>query len=63
MKVLDNTHYVLSDLQGRILVGVYHINRLKLAKVRTPSGVVTTYEQLCDAFTHINQEEAEQATP
>ena len=31
--------------------------------MRTPSGVLTTYEQLRDAFTRINQEEAEQATP
>ena len=57
-KVLDSTHYVLSDLQGCILVGVYHINRLKAAKVRTPSGVVSTYSQLRDAFQHISQEEA-----
>ena len=33
-KVLDSSHYVL-NLQGRILIGVYHINRLKPAKVRT----------------------------
>ena len=57
-KVLDTTHYILSDLQGRILIGVYHINRLKAAKVRTPSGVVSTYSQLHDAFQHISQEEA-----
>ena len=54
-KVLDSTHYVLSDLQGRILIGVYHINRLKPAKVRTPSGIVSKYTQLCDTFHHISQ--------
>ena len=37
-KVLDPTHYILNDLQGRILIGVFHINRLKKATVRTPSG-------------------------
>lgn len=61
-KVLDNTHYVLSDLQGRILVGVYHINRLKPAKVRTPGGIVTTYSQLRDAFQRISQEDTDRAT-
>ena len=57
-RVLDSTHYVLSDLQGCILVGVYHINRLKAAHVRTPSGVVSTYSQLRVAFQNISQEEA-----
>ena len=61
-KVLDSTHYVLSDLQGRILIGVYHINRLKPAKVRTPTGIVSTYSQLRDAFQHITQDEADQST-
>ena len=62
-KVLDSAHYVLSDLQGHILIGVYHINRLKPAKVRTPSGIVSTYSQLRDAFQCITEEEAKQATP
>ena len=62
-KVLDSTHYILNDLQGRILIGVYHINRLKKANVRTPSGSVSTYQQLCEAFTHITEEEANAATP
>ena len=30
-RVLDETHYILSDLQGRILCGVYHVRRLKKA--------------------------------
>ena len=45
-KVLDETHYILNDLQGRILGGVYHINCLKKAKLCTPSGTATTYDEL-----------------
>ena len=45
------------------MIGVYHINRLKPAKVRTPSGIVSTYTQLCDTFHHISQQEAKEATP
>ena len=62
-KALDPTHYILNDLQGRILIGVFHINRLKKATVRTPSGAVSTYQQLHDSFTHITQQEANAATP
>lgn len=62
-KALDLTHYILNDLQGRILIGVYHINRLKKATVRTPSGIVSTYQQLHDSFTHITEQEAQASTP
>ena len=62
-KALDSTHYIINDLQGRILIGVYHINRLKKATVRTPSGTVSTYQQLYDAFTHITEQEAKVTTP
>ena len=62
-KVLDSTHYIINDLQGRILIGVYHINRLKKATVRTPSGTVSIYQQLHDAFTHITEQEAKATTP
>ena len=62
-KALDPTHYILNDLQGRVLIGVFHINRLKKATVRTPSGAVSTYQQLHDSFTHITQQEANAATP
>ena len=62
-KALDPTHYILNDLQGRILIGVFHINRLKKVTVRTPSGAVSTYQQLHDSFTHITQQEANAATP
>ena len=62
-KALDPTHYILNDLQGRVLIGVFHINRLKKATVRTPSGTVYTYQQLHDSFTHITEQEANAATP
>ena len=62
-KCLDPTHYILNDLQGRVLIGVYHINRLKKATVRAPSGTVSTYEQLHESFTHITEKESKEATP
>ena len=31
--------------------------------MRTPSGAVSTYQQLHDSFTHITQQEANAATP
>ena len=49
-RVLDETHYILSDLQGRILCGVYHVQRLKKAQLRTPVGNVTTYDELKTTF-------------
>ena len=45
-RVLDEMHYILSDLQGQILCGVYHVRRLKKAQLRTPIGNVTTYDEL-----------------
>ena len=62
-KCLDPTHYILNDLQGRVLIGVYHINRLKKATVRTPSGTVSTYQQLHESFTHITEKESTEVTP
>ena len=49
-RVLDETHYILSDLEGRILCGVYHSKRLKKAQLRTPAGNVTTYDELKTAL-------------
>ena len=60
-KVLDETHYVLNDLQGRILCGVYHINHLTKAKLCTSSGTATTYDELWDTFSH--SQDTEVATP
>ena len=62
-KFLDPTHYILNDLQGQVLIGVYHINRLKKAIVRTPSGTVSTYQQLHESFTHITEKESTEVTP
>ena len=49
-RVLDQTHYILHDLLGQVLCGIYHINRLKPAKLRTPAGIVTTHDQLKQAL-------------
>ena len=61
-KALDSIHYTINDLQGRILISVYHINRLKEATVRTPSCTVSIYQQLHDSFTHTSEEAATPAT-
>ena len=53
-RVLDETHYILSDLQGQILCGVYHIRRLKKAQLRTPIGNFTTYDELKTMFQESN---------
>ena len=49
-RVLDETHYILSDLEGHVLCGVYHSKRLKKAQLRTPVGNVTTYDELKTAL-------------
>ena len=53
-RVLDETHYILSDLQSRILCGVYHVRRLKKAKLRTPIRNVSTYDELKTTFQEAN---------
>ena len=53
-RVLDERHYILSDLQGHILCGVYHARRLKKAQLRTPIGNVTTYDELKKTFQETN---------
>ena len=53
-RVLDETHYILSDLQGRILCGVYHVRQLKKAHLRTPVGNVSTYDELKKTFQQSN---------
>ena len=53
-RVLDETHYILSDLKGRILCGVYHVRRLKKAHLRTPVGNVSTYDELKNTFQQLN---------
>ena len=49
-RVLNETYYKLSDLQGDVLCGVYHTRRLKKAQLRTPIGNVTTYDELKTTF-------------
>ena len=49
-RVLDKTHYIISDLEGCVLCGVYHSKRLKKAQLRTPIGNVTTYDELKTAL-------------
>ena len=51
---LDETHYILSDLQGQILCGVYHSRILKKAQLRTPIGNVTIYDKLKTTFQESN---------
>ena len=55
-RVLDETHYILSDLQGSILCGVYHVRRLKKSHLRTPIGNVTMYDGLKNTFQQYNGE-------
>ena len=53
---MDETHYILSDLQGRILCGVYHVRRLKKAQLRTSIENITTYDELKTTFKQSNVE-------
>ena len=43
---LDDTHYLIKDVTGRMLPSDFHINRIKRAKEITPEGLAETYEQL-----------------
>ena len=44
--VIDTHHYVLMDIEGNLLNGVYHYMRLKPAKARTPKGNISTLAEL-----------------
>ena len=55
-RVLDETHYILNDLQGSILCGVYHINRLKKAELHTSNQTVSTYQELQKVFNASEQD-------
>ena len=59
-KMLDATHYILNDLQGQVLCGVYHVNRLKKASLRTPTGTVTMFSDLRDTFNNALTEDPPQ---
>ena len=39
---IDDTHYLLKDVTGRMLPGDYHINRIKRAKEVMPDGLADT---------------------
>ena len=43
---LDDMHYLLKGVAGRMLPGDFHINRIKRAKEVMPDGIATMYEQL-----------------
>ena len=43
---LDDTHYLLKDVTGRMLPGDFHINRIKRAKEVMPDSIATMFEQL-----------------
>ena len=44
--VLSPTHYLLKDLEGKVLKGVFHLNRLKIAYIRTQEGPVSNIAKL-----------------
>ena len=39
--VLDFIHYKFRDLENRVLIDTFHINRLKLAVILTSASTVT----------------------
>ena len=41
---LDKTHYRLKDATGLLLDGTYHVNRIKKGSLRTPQGIVNTFD-------------------
>ena len=44
--MLDRSHAILETLEGHRLAGVFHVNRLKIAWVRTDKGSVNTKSAL-----------------
>ena len=45
-EVLDIHHYLLMDLDGKLLNGVYHVMRLKTATIRTSHGNATKLSEI-----------------
>ena len=41
---LDKMHYRLKDATGLLLDGTYHVNHIKKGSVRTPQGIVNTFD-------------------
>ena len=48
--VLDSTYYKLRDIKNKVLLDIFHINRLKLTYMFTPAGTVNTQQQLNKAI-------------
>ena len=48
--VLSPTHFLLKDLEGKVLKGVFHLNRLKIAYIRTQDGPVSNIAKLRSAM-------------
>ena len=48
--LLDSINYKLKDLENRVLVDIFHINRLQLALVSISTGTATTQLQLNITF-------------
>ena len=44
--MLDPTNCILEDLTGRRVLGIYHVNRLKIARLRTSDGCTNSIEKL-----------------
>jgi hypothetical protein len=44
--MLDRSHAILSTLEGQCLSGIYHVNRLKIAWIRTDNGPTNNYKDL-----------------
>ncbi len=45
-EMLDNTHCILQDLQGKVLHGVFSVSRLKPAWIRTNDGDTNNADEL-----------------
>ncbi len=44
--MLDATHCILEDLHGKVLYGVFNVNRLKPGWIRTQGGDTNSAEEL-----------------
>ena len=58
-EVLDDTHYILCDLQDRLIWGIHHRKRLKPAFIRTESSNVDSMSKLKEAVTKSGNKNAD----
>ena len=58
---LDKTHYRLKDATNLLLDSTYHMNCIKKGSVRTPQGIVNTFDDYEKALknTLLNKSEIE----